>query len=321
MAQGDEVSQREVSSQEIGISVTTEFLYLRGNEEGLAYGMETPVSFDLNPYPYKIIGQEGQISPAWGPGARLTIDYTIPHFDWDAAIIGTYYTTSSSSSLAAPTGGVLWPFWMNGSPGAAAQSASASWAVQFGTLDLELGGLLQPNPSVQFRPHFGVRCAWIHQNLNVTYYEAFLTVPLTGVTDHSYNQNNFNGYGVRCGMDSHWIIARGWSLFVNGALSILEGFFSLSQKEYASNQLRTDIQNENNEFVTAAFDLLGGIAWQTSLRQDRYLLGFRLGFESQVWFSQNQLNRFMDDFNHGQLISEKGNLSLFGGTFQVNCSF
>lgn len=318
MGFGQEKAQ--ATSKPWGVSVSGEFLYWKVNEERLAYGIQ---SFNRTGDPNRSArGHIERIDPDWHPGFRVGVAYEFPYEEYFLSAKWTRYHADESHSTAVDPQKVFWPFHLDLNDNPIPDSAHAHWNLKFDTLDIIFGTPIQVKKSITLTPYVGPRIVWIDQNFNIDYFNVVTSgvPPTTFSVLHSDNDNHFDGYGGRVGLDVDWGLKWGLSIFGEGALSLLWGQFNLTQTTRTptadSGRIEDTVRN-----VSPAAELSGGLAWKKGFQQDRFLLNLSLAWEQSVYFNQYQFNRFLSDSNEGAMMNEVGNLGFSGITAKLRFTF
>jgi hypothetical protein len=171
-----------------------------------------------------------------------------------------------------------------------------------------------------------LRTAWVNQKYNVDYSTLF-DVDSDVVLD-SYStdmKNDYWGIGVRGGLDTQWGLGAGFSIYGNAALSILYGFFDVHDTESYVDAVGVagTLIAEKNSFRAgrAITDLQLGLRWDTNFSNERFHFGILAGWEHHMFFSQNQLMRFVDGDTVGMFIQNQGDLDFQGWTIAARFDF
>ncbi len=289
-----------------------DFLYFKAKEDNLEYALKSRdvVVNDLA----RVNGKIHQIATEYKPGFRVGMGLLIPHDNWDIFFTWTRYQMSQRSSIAASTGETVYPLMLNQSQNPIATNASAEWHLNFNTGDLEFGRSFFAGRSFVLRPFAGARGAWINNGLNAEYGNVDFRasgLPTFSSVDVD-NDSSFRAWGLRAGIDADWEFGEGWSLFVNGAASLLWSHFNISQTETLSDGSTMNHFNNSFHAVTPVFDMQGGLAWGHYLFKHRYFVRIHAAWEEQVWFDQNRFGRMIGVSNPGGMVFNEGNLSLSG---------
>jgi hypothetical protein len=291
----------------------------QASETGLEYGIK-----NYNGTDYVNRGRILKPHFEWDWGFKLGAGYNMPHDGWDLFLEWTrFYTDNGENGTSASSSGTIFPSFVNagvpeggGNPALTSldsgfQGVGAFWKLRLNLLDLELGREFYVSKWLTIRPHAGLRSAWIRQRLNVRYTNGFLTggpSSIVGVPANitTKNKNNFWGMGLRGGLDGNWGLGNGFSLFSDLAAAILLGHFKVTQYEFdvtptpASTRLNVF---EKYRAARATLDMDMGLRYEHSFANDGYALMIQLGWEQHMFFSQNQLKKFVGRNN------ERANLS------------
>ncbi len=315
-----------------GAIVFGEFLYWTAKEEGLNYGTQSTYNtrppFQNFSDPYK--GPRGKIvdiSPHYHAGYRLGFDLFLPHDGWDVLGRYTQYRNVAHSSIEQKALNIVWPIFLvnNGIP--KSLSAKAKWELDYSVLDLELGRSFFLGRHLSVRPFFGFRAAWIEQTLKATFKDVvFFPFPPVMVPSLSMNNHNdFQGYGMRTGVQTKWPLGWGFSLLGDLGASLLWSKFHIAQFDKNANHTPRSHISDHLREVTPVLDLFGGMAWEIGISQQKFYLRFHGGWEQQVWFYQNQLNIFLGNSVSGAEVGNvknmRGNLTLAGWTAGAQFGF
>ncbi len=325
-------SARPILGKEWGVVLSGDFLYWKTQEGGLAYALPSPNFTCFPPLqqsdPSKgVDGKIARLSPGYAPGFRLGLDIELPKDDWELSFSWTSYHNTHHSSVFAHDDQVVFPFWLNFSFAPIAMSAKADFRLHFNTVDLVIGRSAYVGQFLSIRPFAGFQAAWIEQNFNInyksiTFFTGEITPPLLTTPKISIKNQNFSqGYGLKMGMDSKWELAWGFYIEGDAAVSLLRTDFDIKQHEYnADGSTRSKIKDDF-KLVTTVLDLYGALAWEWRFHDDRCYIQLHGGWEEQLWFSQNQLNRFLDNEDVGAMENERSDLSFSGWTIGAKLGF
>jgi hypothetical protein len=205
------------------------------------------------------------------------------------------------------------------------QMAAGKWHAYYNVFDISLGKPFYISRYLVMNPHFGLRGACIDQHVSY-HYDG--NAPATTLT-HNRGNNDFWGVGIRAGLDSDWIIGKGWCLFGNISASMLSGKFCIHQTLDIPNG--DDISPIEEEYYqnTPNVEMSLGIGWGTHFNKKRNHVGLRLAYEFVEWFDQFNMRKFfsgssgsvggMATVNDGfanDTVS-RGNLTLNGLSFKL----
>jgi hypothetical protein len=255
-------------------------------------------------------------------GTRVGFGVYVDHDAWNLDFDWMWINATNSRKFNASSGSSTLPTMLadngNGtSPYSTYATSGASWGCVFNVLDATLGKPYHISRKLIFNPHFGLRFAWIDQELGVNYGG---TVPGTQIKHKM--ENDFWGVGARMGVNTDWILGYGFKFFSNISSSVLAGWFDNSQKYGTPNSTTVKISN-NPQVVVPNLDLALGVDWgiyiDTCGSNCSYYLDFRAGYEFQIWWDQWNTRNFVTGVSDGNFnnVPGYGNLSLNGFTFKI----
>lgn len=252
-------------------------------------------------------GHVQEIASNWDWGSRTGVGIETVVDSWN--VIATYsrFYTKTFASTAMPSG-LFVPTWGKEEAGVDA------WRLHLDLADMEVGKSFLARPALTLRPHIGFRGAWIYQKAR----------PATPRVDFPKSRtpffvNNCLGLGVRSGLDSLWRLTHGLSLFGEGALSFLTGYYNIDRK---TRPVRQDDQffDEKNRASGTITTAECSFGFQYAAPVKKSLITFSLGYEVNYVFNQT---RWMDWFSNakGALADAGSGMSLQGVTLGVRLDF
>ncbi len=195
-----------------------EWLNWRANQQGMDFAMvnggDDPKYWNL-----PVRGEINSLSYDRGNGLRTGIGHRFPSC-WDISWNYTYFHAGNAARaevFAGPYNATLrstrgHPRW-----GEYAYVAEASASLNYNVHDIEFGRWIDIDDTTSIRFFGSFRWADIDQEFRVFYdgrdYDR-------SVVD---NPSNINAYGIRLGVEGHWNLPWGFSLFGRGAGSVLVG--------------------------------------------------------------------------------------------------
>ncbi|PIS02525.1 MAG: hypothetical protein COT85_04370 [Chlamydiae bacterium CG10_big_fil_rev_8_21_14_0_10_42_34] len=226
----------------------------------------------------------------YNPGVRVGFGFYLDHDAWNFDCNWTWLNiTNYERTSERVAGGVLIPLWLLGSGTPAAQlgeSASAKWDVKYNTIDVRLAKPYYVSRYLVFSPHFGIRGGWIDQQFSVDY-----SGNAVGQRAIHHGQNDFWGIGARAGIDTDWILGKGWCLFGNVAASMLFGKFEIDQSLTLPSGPGFDLDYDYHQ-NTPNFEMALGIGWGMHFNKQRNHVGLRAAYEFHEWFDQLNMRKF-----------------------------
>ena len=312
--------------------LTAEYIFWKAQQEGLEYaatGISTSPTTSAHGH-----GSVHRPDFDYESGFKVGFGLKFRHDNWDAYANYTWlFSDDNDSSTHGRSGQPVTPLWYlpvnEGIPFVLpADKAESDWSMHFNVLDLELGRNYNISPRLTLRPHFGLKLAWIDQDMFLEYENANGTTSIEGQTKSTTTRYHFDndmfGVGIRAGFNTAWFmwvnkgtISQGFSLFGNFAATALYADFDVDQKASFQNTdsaKRTIARFENDsQIVTPVLEWALGLRYQTDFYNENYEFMIQAAWEEQVWFNQNQFSNLYDRIN--------GNLTLEGLTVKAGFSF
>lgn len=309
----------------------TDWLYWKANETGLGYALNQEM-FDVTNENIMGYGEVANPKFDWESGFRVGLGYNIPHDQWDLTSVWTWYDGKGSDSQESNDDSeptilpvFIHPNIYNDQSIAACKDASYDVIIHLNVLDLDLGKQFKVAKWFSLKPHFGIRSAWVHQVHDVSYddlYDKSGDQVLDNYSTHI--TNNFWGLGIRGGFGSDFGLRWGLSLVGDFSVSLLYGLFetSYSERFTLDSETRTVIAEDNSFHagrVVTDIDL--GLRWTKGFAKDRVRLLLQAGWEHHMFFSQNQIMRFVDGQSWGNFVQNQGDLYFQGWTASLRFFF
>lgn len=262
----------------------------------------------------------------WSLGYRVSTGYLFDPNFWDVEASWTHFTSHVSQQRSSHGSAFIgmFPIWSLSDDvitGDYVFESNLKWKVSVNMIDLQFGRYNRALNWLDLKPFFGLRSAWIKQHGDVVYEGGMFLIGILrpGVslngTDFIKMKNNYWGMGPRVGIAPRFIIAKGFSLNADAAISGLYGFFNIQQKETYLDVTRFFHQEHLNRFCWIG-DLDAGVQWKRLFHHERYALTLKTDWEYHIFFHQFVLKR--DDFG---LVSKNRDLSMQGVTFSARFDF
>lgn len=262
----------------------------------------------------------------WNVGFRVGIGYNMPHDGWDTRLTWLRFTDNGHKNAHTGQNHVVYPTQLHpadpllgsGDKSVYARKMHSRWHMRLDQLDWDLGREFFVSKWLTLRPHFGLRTDWIRQGLDIDYKEFHSSHNKAKVdlSDHWW------GIGLEGGLDTQWGLGSGWSIFGNLTSAIIYGIHKISYevKDKPKNHDFVDIKN-HYRIAHPVLDLVMGLRWDNMFSHDRYHLGFEVGWENHIYFSQNQFPIFVSRSSKGTFVSNQGDLTFQGWTFGARLDF
>lgn len=261
----------------------------------------------------------------WNWGFRTGLGYNTMHDGWDLKLTWLRFTDTSHKVAGPHDNHVYYPTQAHPDHvSSTANKVRGYWSFNLNQLDLDMGREFFVSKWLTLRPHVGLRTDWIHQKFDSSYYHVFAAPTTDSVTEL---KDHFWGIGLAGGLDTQWGLGNGWSIFGNAAAAIIYGFHQIHDEQTRENihapHNETEYMNlhHSSRISHPVLDLAMGLRWDYMFCKDRFHLGFDLGWEHHVYFSQNQFPLFVDDINEGIFVTNQGDLTMQGWTFSARFDF
>jgi len=304
-----------------GWFATADLLYWRLYEGGndFAYSDHSPAGLPIN-------GHMRTIVPDFEWGFRIGLGYFFQRDGWDLYLNGTWFESDKTHYVQAGPNTVFYPNVPYPRPGAlvtTVTTSSGKLEFNFRNLDLELGRGFYVSKYFSLRHHYGLRAAWISQKKT----ETFAGGDLTNQKIHIHHENKYKGLGPRTGIDTQFHIGKGFTIEGKLALALLAGRFRVEYDADISEDPSTEVDIEANIYRFApTIQFFLGFGYDINICRDEHHLAFRLGYENQYWWRQNQMLEFnnvtanaVNGINNFKRQSE--DFGIHGVTFSVKFDF
>ena len=279
--------------------VTGEWLFWGTRQEGMEFVTAKKVDFDFQ------------------SGFRVGLGVHLPNDRWDIYINYTRFNPEDEDSAH----GSFYPLFLfqgtGGPRGSFVSEAHAHWEIEFQNLDVEIGRAFYIAKTLNLRPFFGLKGAWIDQDAHIRYEGGFIAAEQIFRT---YFKNDFKGAGPLLGIESNWILGAGFSFFADLTTALIVGHFDDHQKQYQLNGVEVVNLDSDFNLVSPTVQMIAGLAWDRNFNQERCHVGLSAGFESQYWWCQNQTEQFTDD-QFPIYVREQGDLAFYGLTLRGRFDF
>ena len=285
-----------------------------------------------------IRGRTKDIDFKWDWGLRVGLGYNFEHDGWDLRGQYTWYDTCGSANTRAGANSSIVPLRGSSTIVATATassnrflycaSAKAQYDFEYSAIDLELGRAYFISGKLSFRPHWGVKTAWIDQEQITRYTGGNIdatnspnTLGLQGNTVHIKDDCDFWGLGPRVGLDSKWHLGYGFSIFGNVSGALLFGHFDVEHRErYSANADNRIKLSANRHAFSPTAQMQLGLRFDKYIHDNTQHIGVGLGFEAQYWWRQNQMLK-IDDAQVLKYERYSEDISMHGLTLDIQWDF
>lgn len=263
-----------------------------------------------------IAGPNHSLDFKWSYGFRVGIGANMDYDKWDTNLYYTWFQTKNSNSVgtkgpqqAADLFGISTPF----------TQGEIDWRIHYSVIDWELGKWYYVSKHLSMRPHIGIKNAWISQHVR----ESFTMANSSSVARTS---NEFWGIGASGGLNTTWNFAtvntHRFNFFGDFAGALMYGHFEVKHKE--ANFHPTNL---SRNLLAPMLSGIFGMSWDTSFNCERNHFTWRIGYEFQYWFRQNQMlineNNFTGEATQTLVtyLRSAGSLGLQGLTVDFRFDF
>lgn len=241
----------------------------------------------------------------WDWGLKVGLGYKTPHDNWDVYARYTWYETNDTDDSTKPFPSTL--IALDRFDFITASRAKSHIDVDYNNVDFELARSYFLSSKLSFRPHIGVKSAWIDINQRIFYTASsqINTLVHDGGLDFKTTESvRFWGLGPRAGLDSKWYLGYNFHIFGDVAASVLYGYFKDNHSEYFPRSHDPDLphgkvvklKHKFHRYVPFAQMFLG-LGWENHINNDKQHLGIKLGYEVQYYWRVNQAHQIEDNTN------------------------
>lgn len=330
-----------------GWFLSIDVLYWQTKVDGAEY-VASDSSFANTPI--SAVGRLKEVEFDFEFGLKVGLGYNFFHDGWDMGLQYTYFdqnagnkTGTSSPAILLPTTATLviaetsYGDIATGAvtPPIFCTSATTDFKLDFDNLNLELGRNYFVSRNLSFRPHFGLKSAWIKIDWDNRYTggeTAFsvqtpfnTTINFRGLgldTVYANINSDFWGLGPRAGVNSKWYLTNGFSLYGNVDGALLFGYFETKYKSWFSANAQNVVRYKEKFHrltPTAHFEL--GLSYDKYIYNDKQHIGISLGYENQFFWDAFRYLRNFGGFFDPSLGLTKNGVGLYGVTLSVRWDF
>ncbi len=183
---------------------------------------------------------------------------------------------------------------------------------QLNIADVEIGRNFFISKRLTLRPHFGLKLARMFEKIKIS--EEGVTLLNTSTSSDLFFQQSLSGVGIRAGIDTGWHVTSHLGLYGDLAVTTLwSNFHNNATSDIQPLDFQHKIKTSNSTIIPVIEAGLG-ISYITWLKQERYQLYAKAGWEEQIWINYNQI-----DINN--VANNTGNLTMHGLTIKMGLAF
>lgn len=278
-----------------------------------------------------ISGRAKDIDFSWDWGLRFGLGYNLDYDGWDIRAMYTWFDSNDHSSTGAGQNSSVVP--LKGSSKIVddvnrfqfCNSAKSQFDFDYQTIILELGRAYFVSSQISFRPHWGLKTAWIDQKQKTTYSGGEAEGETLGLGVNNVKvkeESDFWGLGPRAGVNSKWHLGKSFSIFGNIAAAVLYGKFDVDHRErFSAVEDRRIKLSANRHAFSPNLQMQLGLRYDGYFKNNKHHLGIGLGYEAQYWWRQNQILKINDDRNVIKYDRYSEDVNIYGLTLDVTWDF
>ena len=289
------------SAQETGFYASADWLEWKARRRDMDFVIVDP-NTDA-----RVEGEQKNVNYNRNSGARVALGY---HLDslWDCSLTYQTYGTNGRLLVNQPNGGSLWGTRLH--PDSIigdrfSTSAEGSASLDYDVLDFMLSRrfTMDRSQQVDFTLFGGFRYAMIDQTLGINYIDAN-NVRSAVISDTI----KLDGYGIRAGGNLQWNVFGGFSVFGQGALSVLAARSNAHYVETDYGTTTYDMVNVTETYYQAVpvIETALGVAYR---RGGWEVAG---GYEMALWGNVGERRDFGDDVDEQKFSNSSSDLLLDG---------
>lgn len=282
----------------------------------------------------------------WNWGFRVGIGVNMDHDSWDSNFYYTWFRTENSNAASVVQGtgtivNLVTQQVIDGQPSVSTIAGTNEWKIHYNMFDWELGRWYYVSRNLALRPHVGIKGGWINQDVGYTFSGVNLADPdnPAAIPATADFKNHFWGVGPSSGVNMMWVLGNAgdrqqhrFSLFGDAAGALLYGHFDVKHTESTFDAdgaltFGNNLGNLSRNLAVPVLQTQMGFSWDTSFNNDRNHFMFKIGYEFQYWFRQNQQAVYMSqagDVTAGQFAAYRrasDDLALQGLTGEFRFDF
>jgi hypothetical protein len=260
------------------------------------------------------------------PGFKVGLGFGFEYDNWDFSALYTRLRSTMKTEPNVAAGRHISPLLLMPqiTDDNNYDSLNEKWHLTLDFLDALLSRSYFNGTQLAFCYFFGVRGAWIYQNLINQFGSVGNTVrgisTANGIVDSNLVSDSW-AVGPRAGLNGNWKIGKGARIYGNGAADLLFTRYRLSRKESSTLlDFTYDISKKEINCLRAHIDLELGLGWGSHFCDSKWHVDFSAGYTFQAFFDQNMFRTF---YTSGSFIGEAphGNLYIQGLTVTAQFDF
>jgi hypothetical protein len=299
------------------------FTYFQPIQENMNLGVlsNTTNSADI------VNGEEISLNFDYKPGFKVGIGMDTGYDNWDTLLQYTWFrgTFGVSRSLDPNNTDInLLPAWQIPSfLNPLYHFGTETWGLKLDLVDFELARGYSVGRKLCFRTFFGVRAAFIRQDIKVDYTNTNSSYLVIYPNTQIIQDTSSWGVGPRAGITTNWKFDHGFRAIGDGEIDILYTQYDTKTTETTEATFPNNyiVRKNNNPFLRTHLGLKIGLGWGTYFSNCRYHFDFLADYGFQAFFDQNMFHSAVGTFALGKSVSPNGNLYIHGLTITSRFDF
>lgn len=306
------------------IFISGSFIYWQPIQENMRLGIISDTTDD----PVNLInGHDVDLNFEYKPGFKVGLGMNLDHDKWDTFIQYTWFRGTDKVKKSVDPNNLeegLFPAWqIPDFLNPQYSSGSEKWTLRIHFIDWDLGRTYAVGKELDFRPFFGLRAAFIKQNLHVNYIN--VTPAALAVWPSTFIKQSSNSWGIgpRIGLSTHWKFCKRFRLYADGELDLLFTQYDLKSKQTSDTAFANGyvIKKNNVNRLRTHVEIDLGLGWGSYFSHHKSHIEISADYGFQVFFDQNMFRYTTNTQAVGRSFMPNGNLYIHGLTATIRFDF
>ncbi len=289
------------------------FIYWLPEQDNMEYALSSSSTGIVNGATNSV----STLKPDFKPGFQIQGGMTFEYDNWDSYVQYTWFHNTNSSNASAPLNGNLYPsrgFPSDTNNASAYSKAHESWNLKMDLADWVLSRPYYMSPKMTCRPMWGIRGAWIRQDLDTTY------TSNTNVEVYAEKITSW-GVGPEVGLTGNYTFGYGLRVFGDASADVLFTRYNTSANETNttdSSKYSVSEDSLNTIRPHAMLDL--GFAWSSYFDNNNWHVDLMASYGFQVFWNQNMFRNAVNSTGTHQTLPN-GDLTIQGLNLSARFDF
>ncbi len=258
----------------------------------------------------------------------LYAEYTWLHGNTSTSGSAPNPDVATIDGIALPQSGVWFPtsFLPSNSANYRTTHISSKWNYKIDLVDAQISRPFYSGTRFLVEPFFGLRGAWIRQQLSLSATNLATTgVAVPATTRRAQYYSRGNGVGPRIGMNGNWHLGYGLRFMGNAAASLLFTDYDVNQNVDRSDSSGTFVFPQKTKIddlnvLRPNLDLSLGLGWGSYFKCRRFHWDLAATYDFSVFWGQNMIRYLADTVQVGTQAAAS-DLYLQGLTIKTQFEF